>query len=214
MMFSLFFRLKLKYLIIASLLFNSYYANAMRATHAWKVYDHAQLQNYVEFDIFLNAYREHLRVANKPIMSIIDYSQPSDSKRFLIIDIEKKALLHRTFVTHGINSGKLYATQFSNTVNSRQTSLGTYRVGEAYYGKYGISLRLDGMSPSNSNARKRAIVLHGASYAEPNVIHAIGMLGRSWGCPAISREITPEIVDLLKEGGSIYAHAHNNRDNK
>lgn len=212
MIFSPFFLLKIRYLIIVIFIFGNHDALALRATHAWKVYDHAKLQNYVDFDIFLNAYREHLRVANKPIMSIIDYSQPSDARRFLIIDIEKRALLHRTFVAHGINSGTLYATEFSNTINSRQTSLGTYRVGEVYYGKYGISLRLDGMSPSNSNARRRAIVLHGASYAEPNVINEIGMLGRSWGCPAISPEITSEVVELLKEGGSIYAHAHNHRN--
>lgn len=117
---------------------------------------------------------------------------------FFIIDTDKKKLLYHTFVSHGINSGNLYATQFSNIVDSKQTSLGTYRVAEAYHGKYGLSLRLDGMSPSNSNARKRAIVLHGAKYAEPSTIKKLGMLGRSWGCPAIPMKLTKKSRQLVK----------------
>ncbi|WP_305463631.1 murein L,D-transpeptidase catalytic domain family protein [Photobacterium leiognathi] len=171
------------------------------------IYDKTKLGKHLKYDVFLTAYKEHIRVADKPIMSIIDYSKPSDRRRFFIINTEEKKLLHHTFVSHGINSGDLYATEFSNIVDSKQTSLGTFRVAEAYHGKYGISLRLDGMSPSNSNARKRAIVLHGAKYAEPSTIKKLGMLGRSWGCPAIPMQLAAKVVHLLKEGGSIYAHA-------
>lgn len=183
------------------------YAAPTHHAQAKAIYDHIQLDQHLSFDIFFKAYKEHQRVADKPIMSIIDYSKPSDSRRFYIIDTKQKQLLHHTFVSHGVNSGNLYATKFSNTVDSRQTSLGIYRVAESYHGKYGISLRLDGMSPSNSNARKRAIVLHGAKYAEPTIISKLGMLGRSWGCPAIPMELVAKVVHLLKDGGSIYAHA-------
>ncbi len=186
---------------------SSGYAKTSLQQQAKVIYEETKLKKHLDFNIFMTAYKEHVRVADKPIMSIIDYSQPSNNRRFFIIDTDKKKLLYRTFVSHGINSGNLYATQFSNIVDSKQTSLGTYRVAEAYHGKYGLSLRLDGMSPSNSNARKRAIVLHGAKYAEPSTIKKLGMLGRSWGCPAIPMKLTKKVVNLLKEGGSIYAHA-------
>ncbi|KPA53241.1 hypothetical protein VT25_08385 [Photobacterium leiognathi subsp. mandapamensis] len=196
-------------LFIIALLSVSHASYAATTLHqqAKIIFDKTKLGKHLKYDVFLTAFKEHIRVADKPIMSIIDYSQPSDRRRFFIIDTEKKKLLYHTFVSHGINSGDLYATEFSNIVDSKQTSLGTFRVAEAYHGKYGISLRLDGMSPSNSNARKRAIVLHGATYAEPATIKKIGMLGRSWGCPAIPMKLADKVVHLLKEGGSIYAHA-------
>ncbi|MBP2698742.1 murein L,D-transpeptidase catalytic domain family protein [Photobacterium lucens] len=196
-------------LFIIALLSVSHASYAATTLHqqAKIIFDKTKLGKHLKYDVFLTAFKEHIRVADKPIMSIIDYSQPSDRRRFFIIDTEKKKLLYHTFVSHGINSGDLYATEFSNIVDSKQTSLGTFRVAEAYHGKYGISLRLDGMSPSNSNARKRAIVLHGAKYAEPATIKKIGMLGRSWGCPAIPMKLADKVVHLLKEGGSIYAHA-------
>ena len=196
-------------LFIIALLSVSHASYAATTLHqqAKIIFDKTKLGKHLKYDVFLTAFKEHIRVADKPIMSIIDYSQPSDRRRFFIIDTDKKKLLYHTFVSHGINSGDLYATEFSNIVDSKQTSLGTFRVAEAYHGKYGISLRLDGMSPSNSNARKRAIVLHGATYAEPATIKKIGMLGRSWGCPAIPMKLADKVVHLLKEGGSIYAHA-------
>lgn len=70
-----------------------------------------------------------------------------------------------------------------------KSSLGVYRTAETYQGKHGYSLRLDGLSPGqNSNARKRAIVVHGADYASPRHLRKYDKLGRSWGCPALPKE--------------------------
>lgn len=92
-------------------------------------------------------------------------------------------------------------------MNSRQSSLGVYRTAETYQGKHGYSLRLDGLSPGkNSNARKRAIVVHGADYASPRHLLKFDKLGRSWGCPALPREQSRAIIDTIKGGSVIYAH--------
>lgn len=89
----------------------------------------------------------------------------------------------------------------------RQSSLGVYRTAETYQGKHGYSLRLDGLSPGkNSNARKRAIVVHGADYASPRHLQKFDKLGRSWGCPALPREQSRAIIDTIKGGSVIYAH--------
>lgn len=174
---------------------------------AFEVYSKANLRFYMGFGVFAEAYKYHVKLADKPYLTIIDYSKPSNERRFFLIDTDKARLLYRTYVSHGINSGTLYATEFSNTINSRKTSLGAFKVANAYHGKHGLSLRLDGYSETNSNARERAIVLHGADYAAPSVISKIGMLGRSWGCPAIPRHLTETVVNLLKNGGTIYAHS-------
>ena len=70
-------------------------------------------------------------------------------------------------------------------MGSKMTSLGTYVTAETYYGKHGLSLRLDGLDKENSRARERAIVIHGADYVTPDRTK----MGRSWGCPALERKV-------------------------
>jgi hypothetical protein len=81
------------------------------------------------------------------------------------------------------------------------SSLGYYITGSTYVGSHGTSLKLDGMSSTNSNARGRAIVVHGASYvSESSVIQ-----GRSWGCPAVANSLKTKVINMLKNGSLIYA---------
>ncbi len=121
--------------------------------------------------------------------------------------MKRHKLLYHTWVSHGRNSGELAAKHFSNQLNSRQSSLGVYRTAETYQGKHGYSLRLDGLSPGkNCNARKRAIVVHGAAYASPTHLRKYDKLGRSWGCPALPKEQARAIIDTIKGGSVIYAH--------
>lgn len=81
------------------------------------------------------------------------------------------------------------------------TSLGFYRTGKIYIGKHGPSLRLDGLSTTNSNARDRAIVIHGADYVQEE-----GRIqGRSWGCPAVAQNNRESVIERLKGGSLLYA---------
>jgi hypothetical protein len=175
-----------------------------------RIYSSAQLDGVVDFQLFKDAYLAYEKTTNrsKSLLTIIDYSKPSTEKRFFVIDMDKKSLVFNTYVSHGVNSGEKTATKFSNIINSRKTSLGTFLTDSTYYGSNGYSLRLDGLTKGvNDNARERYIVVHGADYANESFIKQNGYLGRSWGCPALPEHLSRQIIDTIKGGSVIYASA-------
>lgn len=130
------------------------------------------------------------------IVIVMDVSQPSTAERLLVYRMEgdKPVLIAKTKVAHGKGSdgnNDGVADTFSNTPNSLATSLGTYKIAEPYHGKYGLSYRLDGLEPSNSNARARAVVMHEAEYVSRDKV------GRSWGCPAVARGFLRSVLTPL-----------------
>lgn len=92
------------------------------------------------------------------------------------------------------------ATVFSNVEGSNATSLGIYRCAETYSGHNGYSLRLDGLEETNSRARARAIVIHGADYVSEKFAEKHGRIGRSDGCPALDHEFSTTVIDQMKQG--------------
>lgn len=174
------------------------------------VYQQANLKGVIDYQVFKEGYQAYYQAKGrkKQMLTIIDYSKPSTEKRFFVIDLHQNKLIYRTYVSHGVNSGGRKATRFSNRVNSRQTSLGTFLTDSTYYGGNGYSLKLDGLTRGiNDNARRRYIVVHGAKYATESFIKRHGYLGRSWGCPALPTGLSRQIIDTIKGGSVIYAHA-------
>ena len=98
-----------------------------------------------------------------------------------------------------------YLERFSNQPGSAATSNGSYMTADHYQGKYGLSMKVRGLDWSNSNAESRAIVMHNAWYAEPEVAEQHGKLGRSEGCFAFSRENHHRVMSRLSGGALIYA---------
>ncbi|AUN97772.1 hypothetical protein C0V70_06530 [Bacteriovorax stolpii] len=142
-------------------------------------------------------------IKNQRYMVVIDFKQHSGKKRFYLIDMESGEV-EPYLTAHGKNSDPDYdgyATKFSNTNGSLMSSLGFYLTAETYYGEHGYSLRLDGLSSTNSNARKRAIVIHGASY----VNSFLPKMGRSYGCPALDENFSTQVIDMIKGGTLIFA---------
>ncbi|MDX1636061.1 MAG: murein L,D-transpeptidase catalytic domain family protein [Marinobacter sp.] len=140
-------------------------------------------------------------------LAVIDFSLPSTERRLWIFDLAKGELLMRELVAHGKNSGLNRATEFSNTVNSYQSSIGLFRASESYQGKHGYSLRLDGLEEGiNDRARERAIVIHGADYVDPSWIREHGRLGRSHGCPAVRQGVVQKVVNTLKGGQLVFKY--------
>jgi hypothetical protein len=140
-------------------------------------------------------------------LTVIDYSRPSNEKRLWVLDLATRTVLYEEFVAHGQGSGGNLATAFSNTPESHQSSLGLFVTAEAYVGKNGYSLRLDGLDRGfNDRARERAIVIHGAPYVTPDFARAQGRLGRSWGCPAVSDAVARPLIDLVKGGDLVFAY--------
>lgn len=139
-------------------------------------------------------------------LAVIDFSLPSSEKRLWIFDLDSKQLVLHDFVAHGNRSGDNFATSFSNTNGSHQSSIGLFRTAESYQGKHGYSLRMDGLEPGiNDRARERAIVIHPADYVNPAWIPRQGRIGRSQGCPAVRPEIARTVVDKLKGGQFMFS---------
>lgn len=142
-------------------------------------------------------------INNKSYLSVIDFSLSSKFARFFIIDM-KSGAVWAIHTAHGKGSDANsdgVAESFSNSSGSDASSLGYYLTAETYFGKHGLSLRLDGISDSNSNVRARGVVIHGADYVqESNIIQ-----GRSWGCPAVTMANRDRVVNSLKGGSLIYA---------
>lgn len=139
-------------------------------------------------------------------LAVIDFSLPSSDKRLWIFDLDSKKLVLHDFVAHGNRSGDNFATRFSNTNGSHQSSIGLFRTAESYQGKHGYSLRMDGLEPGiNDRARERAIVIHPADYVNPAWIKTQGRIGRSQGCPAVRPEIARTVIDKLKGGQFMFS---------
>ncbi|MBO9666164.1 MAG: murein L,D-transpeptidase catalytic domain family protein [Bdellovibrio sp.] len=146
-------------------------------------------------------------IKNDDYLSVLDFSLSSTKKRFHIINM-KTGEVWSIHVAHGKGSDPDhdgYANSFSNVSGSNASSIGIYKTAETYSGSHGYSLKLDGLSKTNSNARSRAVVIHGADYvSESNVIQ-----GRSWGCPAVTMSYRTKLIDMVKGGSIIYASATN-----
>lgn len=142
---------------------------------------------------------------NGNFLAIADFSKSSTEKRFYLISMKDTTLVHVDYVSHGKYSGDLFANSFSNEKQSLKTSLGFYKVSESYYGRHGLSIRLDGLDEGyNDNARTRAIVMHAAAYAEPDIIPELGRLGKSFGCPALPSDGFTSIAGHIQENAILF----------
>ncbi len=143
----------------------------------------------------------------KDILTLVDFSLSSNTKRLWVIDLDNNVVLFQSLVAHGRNTGDEFATDFSNSAESYKSSLGFYATGEIYNGKHGISLKLDGLEKGmNDNARERAVVIHGADYVSEAFIKGNKRLGRSQGCPALPVELAAEIISIIKDKSCLYIY--------
>lgn len=143
----------------------------------------------------------------KPVLTVIDYSLPSNKQRMWVFDVRNEKLLYNTFVAHGKNSGVNVASKFSNRESSLQSSLGTYITKDTYMGHKGYSLNLQGLDKGfNDNAYNRRVVVHGAWYVEPDFIKKAGRAGLSWGCPAIAQTLAKPVINTIKNGSVVFAY--------
>jgi hypothetical protein len=142
-------------------------------------------------------------IPNKSYLSVVDFAKHSGKPRFFIMDMSGGAISAHV-VAHGRNSDPNdtgIPVSFSNEIGSLQSSLGYYLASETYDGVHGESVRLDGLSTTNSNVRERVVVIHSAAYVDPDRAKQ----GMSEGCLALPEAEKPEIVAHLKNGSVIYA---------
>ena len=142
------------------------------------------------------------------LLTVIDYSLPSTQPRLWVLDLAQGKVLYHELVAHGAGSGDKLATRFSNVDDSRATSLGLFLTGDTYEGGKGYSLKLKGLDEGfNDRAEERHIVMHGAWYVSADHARQFGMLGRSWGCPALSVQDAKPVIDVIKGGSFVFSYS-------
>ena len=103
---------------------------------------------------------------------------------------------------HDYNSHERLKTkpEFSNVPDSHCSSLGKYLVAERGWSGWGIHVnyKLDGLETTNSNARKRVIVLHSWDAISDEEVFPRGT-PEGWGCPSVSNNTMRRLDAKLKE---------------
>lgn len=147
------------------------------------------------------------RIWVRDVVGMADFSLPSAEPRFFIANLVN-GTVNRYYVTHGRGSDPQHdgwLKGFSNDPGSNATSRGAYLTRNYYDGKHGLSMRLSGLEADNNNAEDRAIVVHGADYANPDLIRTMGKLGRSEGCFAFPQAKLVEVIARMGPGRMIFA---------
>ncbi|MDM0000532.1 murein L,D-transpeptidase catalytic domain family protein [Variovorax sp. J22P240] len=149
-----------------------------------------------------------------PYSAVLDYSVHSSQPRFHVIDRSTRTIAHSFVVAHGIGSepedNDGIPQVFLDVPDSFASSIGLFRTDEIYMSPTegnGLSMRLRGLSPTNSNAYKRLIVIHAQWYVEPEFVALYGKAGRSDGCLVFSSADRDTVIDLLRGGALIFAVA-------
>jgi hypothetical protein len=144
------------------------------------------------------------KIRNGNFVSVIDFTKHSGRPRLFVIDVKKRTV-DAIHVAHAKNSDpddNGTATTFGNVPDSKKSSLGSYLVSERYFGKYGASMKLDGLEGSNSLVRARSIVMHPSNY----VSEGRAKQGRSWGCPAVPYVWINTLIERLRDGSFMFAY--------
>ena len=147
------------------------------------------------------------KIKYRDLIGICDFDDPSSAPRFHLLDVAS-GKINSLLVSHGRGSDPAHTgwlQRFSNAPGSAASSSGAYVTAEEYVGNHGRSRRIDGLDHTNSNARARAVVIHGAWYAERDMISQHGKLGRSEGCFAFGQSDLAQVMARLGPGRLIYA---------
>src|SRR5690554_1928787 len=206
----------------------TYTSSSSAAESNLSVFDKMVLSEYLDLDednfakpeleSFKAAYKGYYKLKEegkikKDLLTIIDFTKSSTERRMWVIDMNNQEVLYQTVVSHGRKSGMEYASDFSNVPESNKSSLGFYSTAETYFGKHGLSLRLDGLEYGiNHNARTRAIVIHAADYASEILGKRQGYLGRSLGCPALPKDVAYDIINLIKDESCLFIYHEGKKD--
>lgn len=148
------------------------------------------------------------RIANRERIYLVDFARHSAEPRLFELNmISGEVAAFRT--AHGRGSDPEhsgFARRFSNVQDSHQSSVGAYLIAGPGHGMlHGPNVLLDGLDYTNSLARQRAIIIHGADYAEPDFLAREGKLGRSFGCFSTAHADLHLLRQRMGEGRMLFA---------
>jgi len=135
-------------------------------------------------------------ITNKRYVTIVDFSKSIIEDRLYVVDMQTEKIIIKSKVAHGIGSGLIFASKFSDVNGSKMSSLGAFVSKGTYYGKWGYSMKLKGLELQNKHAEERTIVFHSVKKMKTKW---------SWGCFSVPDEINMELINVIKGGTLIYA---------
>jgi len=151
--------------------------------------------------------RHRHRIAFADRIAIADFGAPSFQPRLYLVDLRNGATVS-FLVAHGKGSDPDHSgwvRRFSNDQGSLASSEGTFLTSDYYIGDHGVSQRLIGLDATNDNAESRAIVIHCAWYANPDILLSQPVLGRSDGCFVVGEAEIDLLFDRLGPGRMLFS---------
>jgi hypothetical protein len=135
---------------------------------------------------------------NSEFCFLVDMSLPSYQKRFFIYDLNKDSIINSGLVTHGrCNEYWLEGRKYGNMPGCGCTSLGKYKIGNAYQGRFGLAFKLYGLDKTNDKAFERFVVLHSHSCVPETEVS--NEICQSDGCPTVAPGFLKQLKPLIKD---------------
>jgi L,D-transpeptidase catalytic domain len=131
---------------------------------------------------------------------LVDMKLPSGSNRFFVYDCKNDTIVKSGLVANGYG-GSGNSIDFSNVPGSNCTSVGKYKIGKSYHGRFGLAYKLYGLDTSNSNAFSRFVVLH-AHACVPDAAISPQQICMSQGCPTVSPAFLISLKNYLDKSGN------------
>jgi hypothetical protein len=135
---------------------------------------------------------------NNDVCFLIDMKIRSGANRFFIYDLKDDSVLQTGVVTHGrCNERWLIGRKYGNEPGCGCTSLGKYKIGNAYMGRFGLAYKLHGLDSTNNNAFKRFVVLHAHDCVPDEEVFTD--ICQSDGCPTVSPDFLQELKTIISK---------------
>lgn len=163
----------------------------------FKYADKAETERLKSFAVKANDYCQQHKM-NEEFCFIVDMNLPAGKYRFFVYDLKKDQVINNGIAAHGCcNNSFLKKPAFSNTSGSGCSSLGKYKVGSSYEGRFGKAYKLFGLDSSNDNAFRRNIVLHSYYLVPDNEVYPGGVCN-SLGCVMVSDDFLKKLAARLE----------------
>jgi hypothetical protein len=132
------------------------------------------------------------------IFFLVDMTLPAGKPRFFVYDLKRDLIQSSGLVTHGnCNQYWLEGRKYGNEIGCGCTSIGKYKIGKSYHGKFGLAFKLHGLEQTNSNAFKRYVVLHSHNCVPESEV--ADEICQSNGCPTVAPGFLKQLELLLKK---------------